>query len=343
MHIYCIFLFCLFPHIPAYLVLHIAAYFLHIFAILNLHIMAYLPVCIFKHITHMFACKMQIYSYFEKVYLCIFGFAYLYILLHIYIYILAYFSIILLPRPISLMNIQTATCVWRECSFFHLLSLLLFLCFNRPLTPLNVPKVDDLVLGKVVASNVGQYKVQLQQAGDPGFLMPLVLYVLAKPLFCLVVVMMSNFSESAQFEQELSILLLVQRQGTLLIQTIWGRSLRGGSLALTACGWSSVSVFVDCCCCDLDVSLLRLQCNLDSWSATDVRAGDDEDAVFEAEYSSCSSTLSICYAFICIYLQYMQYMQYICIYCNISAYIAMYLHILHILHISHISHRVYCI
>ena len=46
--------------------------------------MAYLPVFIFKHITHMFACKMQLYSYFEKVYLCIFGFAYLYILVHIY-------------------------------------------------------------------------------------------------------------------------------------------------------------------------------------------------------------------------------------------------------------------
>ena len=151
MHIYCIFLFCLFPQIPAYLVLHSAAYFLHIFTYLNLHIMAYLPVCIVKHITHMFACKMQIYSYFEKVHLCIFGFAYLYILLHFYAFLfLAYLSIILLPRPISLMNIQTATCVRRERSFFHLLSLLLFPCFNSPLKPLNVPKVDDLVLGKVV-------------------------------------------------------------------------------------------------------------------------------------------------------------------------------------------------
>ena len=165
---------------------------------------------------------MHIYSYFEKVYLCIFCFAYLYILLHIYAFFLAYLSIILLPRPISLMNIQTATCVRRERSFFHLLSLLLFLCFNRPLTPLNVPKVDDLVLGKVVASDVGQWKVPLQQAGDPGFLMPLVLHVLvlAKPLFCLVVVMMRKFSESAHFAQELSILLLVQRRGTLLIQRI---------------------------------------------------------------------------------------------------------------------------
>ena len=92
MHIYCIFLFCLFPHIPAYLILHIAAYFLHIFAYLNLHIMGYLPVCIVKHITHIFACKMQIYSYFEKVYLCIFCFANLYILLRIYAFIFGIFE-----------------------------------------------------------------------------------------------------------------------------------------------------------------------------------------------------------------------------------------------------------
>ena len=136
MHIY-----CLFPHIPAYLVLHIAAYFLHILAYLNLHIMAYLPVCIFKHITHMFAGKMQIYSYFEKVY-SILMHIWFCIFVHIIAYLcifLAYLSIILLPRPISLLNIQSATCVRREHSFFHLLSLLLFLCFNRPLTPLNIP------------------------------------------------------------------------------------------------------------------------------------------------------------------------------------------------------------
>ena len=44
----------------------------------------------------------------------------------------------------------------------------------------NIPQADDLVLGKVVASNVGQWKVPLQslhQAGDlwPCFLVPLVL------------------------------------------------------------------------------------------------------------------------------------------------------------------------
>ena len=85
---FCTFLICLFVHSPAYLLLRIAAYFLHIAAYLNLHIMAYLLLCIFKHATHMFAYKVQIYSYFENAYLCIFGFAYLYILLHIYAYVL---------------------------------------------------------------------------------------------------------------------------------------------------------------------------------------------------------------------------------------------------------------
>ena len=70
--------------------------------------------------------------------------------------------------------------------------------------------------------------------------------------------MMNNFSESAHFAQELSILPLVQRRGASLVQRICGRSLRG-RLALTAGGWSCVSVLVDCCCSDLDVSLLSLQ------------------------------------------------------------------------------------
>ena len=34
-------------------------------------------------------------------------------------------------------------------------------------TPLSIPKVDNSVLGKVVAP--GQWKVLLQQAHDPGF------------------------------------------------------------------------------------------------------------------------------------------------------------------------------
>ena len=38
---------------------------------------------------------------------------------------------------------------------------------------------------KVVASDVGQWKVPLQQARDPVFFMPLVLYVFAKSFFSL--------------------------------------------------------------------------------------------------------------------------------------------------------------
>ena len=57
--------------------------------------------------------------------------------------------------------------------------------------------------------DTGQWKVLLQPAVDPGLLMPLVLHVLAKPLFHLVVVMMLNFPESAHIVQELSILLLM--------------------------------------------------------------------------------------------------------------------------------------
>ena len=38
-----------------------------------------------------------------------------------------------------------------------------------------------------------------QQARDPGFHMLLVLHVFAKPLFCIVVVMMCNIPESVHF------------------------------------------------------------------------------------------------------------------------------------------------
>ena len=43
-------------------------------------------------------------------------------------------------------------------------------------------------MGKVVASNVGRWKVALQQCSDPSFLMFLVLHVLDESLFSLVVV-----------------------------------------------------------------------------------------------------------------------------------------------------------
>ena len=116
---FCIFFayLCLLCTYIAYFLFAYLCIFLHIwYCILphiNLHIMAYLPVCIFKQITHMFACKMQIYSYF--LYLCIFGSAYCTYISYscICLIFLAYSSIFLLPRPISLMNIQTATGVRR--------------------------------------------------------------------------------------------------------------------------------------------------------------------------------------------------------------------------------------
>ena len=76
----------------------------------------------------------------------------------------------------------------REGSFFRQLFLPLFLSFDCVLTPLNIPNADDFVFGKVVASNVGQWKVPLQKGSDPFFLMSLVFHVFAEPLFLLVVV-----------------------------------------------------------------------------------------------------------------------------------------------------------
>ena len=52
-----------------------------------------------------------------------------------------------------------------------------------------LPKVDDLVLGQIVTSNVGQWKVPLQQGGDPDFFMPLELHIFAEPPFSLVVIL----------------------------------------------------------------------------------------------------------------------------------------------------------
>ena len=162
MHIYCIFLVCLFVHIPAYFVLHIAAYFVHISAYLNMHIMAYLPSCIFKHITHISAYKMHIYAYFRLIVhiyciflicifvhiSCIFGTAYFvhisaYFNLHIMAYlplcifklISAYLHLLCLPRPISLIKIQTAAGAQRKRCFFRRPN---FLSFNRPHTRLKI-------------------------------------------------------------------------------------------------------------------------------------------------------------------------------------------------------------
>ena len=114
-------------------------------------------------------------------------------------------------QAINLIKLQTAVCARREGSSFRQLFLPLFLSFDCTLTPLNIPNVDDLVLGKVVASNVGQWKVPLQKGRDPCFLMSLVLHVFAEPLFRLVVVKMCNLPEPAHFAQELCLLRIIAR------------------------------------------------------------------------------------------------------------------------------------
>ena len=56
----------------------------------------------------------------------------------------------------SVINLHIAAGARRVGSFFRQLFLPPFLSFNCPLTHLNIPNVDDLVLGKVVANNDGQ-------------------------------------------------------------------------------------------------------------------------------------------------------------------------------------------
>ena len=78
-HIYCIFLICIFMHISC---IFDTAYFVHISAYFNLHVTAYLPLCIFKLLS-------------------------------------AYLHLLCLPRPINLTNIQTAAGAQRERCFFR--------------------------------------------------------------------------------------------------------------------------------------------------------------------------------------------------------------------------------
>ena len=51
---------------------------------------------------------------------------------------------------------------------------------------LNIPNVDDLFLGNIIVSHVGQWNVPLKQRSDPCFLMSLVFYVFAEPLRALL-------------------------------------------------------------------------------------------------------------------------------------------------------------
>ena len=67
------------------------------------------------------------------------------------------------------------------------------------------------------------------KARDPGFLMPLVLHVLAEPLFLLVVLMMRSLPASVHFALEprqCSPRRAAARLGASLVQRISGRSLR---------------------------------------------------------------------------------------------------------------------
>ena len=124
MHIFCIFLIFMFVNISC---IFGTAYFVHVSAYSNLHMMAYLPLCIIKLIS-------------------------------------AYLHLLCLPGPISLINYQNAAGAQCERCFSRQLIPPIFLSFNHPLTPLNTPKVDAIVLGKVVAIDVGQWKVPLPPA-----------------------------------------------------------------------------------------------------------------------------------------------------------------------------------
>ena len=118
MHIYCIFLICIFVHISC---IFGTAYFVHISTYFNLHVMAYLPLCIFKLIS-------------------------------------AYLHLLCLPRPISLINIQTAAGAQRERCFFRLPN---FLSFNRPHTRLKITAGRLAYKGSAEGAAVGRSGVSV--------------------------------------------------------------------------------------------------------------------------------------------------------------------------------------
>ena len=92
--------------------LHIFAYSVHIYAYFNLHTMTHLPLCIFKHILHIWAYKIiNICTYFENAYICIFG-----------LHICAYFCAYLLHA--SHLHICAYSCIFctAYCCIFHTFS-----------------------------------------------------------------------------------------------------------------------------------------------------------------------------------------------------------------------------
>ena len=181
-------------HICAYLVLHICAYFMHIYAHGILHICAYFGFAYFLHIYAYYAHILHISYLLICVYSCIFGTAYCCIFrAYFCIFKSAYYGIF------TLMHIQaynTYTCIFNACLcifwayYAHILNIFSFAYFKLLA---NIQAVSmqlehcffcQLILPiKVVASDVGQWKVPLHKARDPGFFMPLVLHVFAKSFF----------------------------------------------------------------------------------------------------------------------------------------------------------------
>ena len=129
-----------------------------------------------------------------------------------------------LAGPIRLIHIQTAAGARGEDSFFCKLFLPLFHSFDPLLTPLNIPKVDDIVLGQIVASNV------------------------------------CNLPESVHFALELLLLHLLavaQQRCALPFPGSGGGSLIRG-LAMTAGDRWCVGVLVDCRCLRLACKVVDL-------------------------------------------------------------------------------------
>ena len=96
----------------------------------------------------------------------------------------------------KLQLVAARQCLCFFCQLFRPLFLNLVCPLTQLVTPLNIPKVNDLVLGKIVPRDVEKGERLLQEAGDPCFLLCLILEILLKPLFCLFLATMCILQES---------------------------------------------------------------------------------------------------------------------------------------------------
>ena len=113
---------------------------------------------------------------------------------------------------------------------------------------MNIPNVDDLVLGKIVASYVGQWNVPLQHGrhwkspgSDPCPLMSLVLHVFAEPLFWRVVAKMCNLPGSTRLAVKQAMMKTQYQSASLALQLDSGEASQWGLLgfedySLDQCG-----------------------------------------------------------------------------------------------------------